>query len=351
MLSAPHDDVATPGGPLSLVADAEPTTEDPSDNRIKIRVERSRGDRVYRAVATSAGSTTLIVMALIGTFLTVQGIDAFRVAGFSFFTETQWLPDQGGSFGIAAVLSYTFQIALVALALAVPVSITTALFITEYAPLRIRRFLTSTVDLLAAIPSLIFGLWGLFFLQPQMVGLSKWLADHLGFIPIFRVSAEGELGEGLFPGSTFIAGVIVSLMVIPICTSVMREVFSQAPAGEKEGALALGGTRWGVIRDVVLPFGRGGIIGGSMLGLGRALGETIAVTLIISVTFEPSIGILQQGSNSIAALIALKFSESNDLGISALMAAGLVLFLTTLAVNTLASIVVSRSRSGEATEI
>jgi phosphate transport system permease protein len=322
-----------------------------TDERIRIEVKRPRSDRIYRGAATAAGSTTFIVMALIGTFLTVQGIQAFRVSGISFFTESQWLVDQGGSFGIAAVLSYTVQIALVALAIAVPVSITTALFITEYAPLRFRRFLTSTVDLLAAIPSLIFGLWGLFFLQPQMVGLSRWLATHLGFIPFFRVESDQALTEGLFPGSTFIAGVIVSLMVIPICTSVMREVFSQAPAGEKEGALALGGTRWGVIRDVVLPFGRGGIIGGSMLGLGRALGETIAVTLIISVTFEPSFGILQQGSNSIAALIALKFSESNDLGISALMAAGLVLFMTTLAVNTVASIVVGRSRSGEATEI
>jgi phosphate transport system permease protein len=322
-----------------------------SEERIRISVQRGTGDRVYRGIATLAGSTTFLIMGLIGTFLAVEGISALNTAGISFFTETQWLPDQGGSFGIAAVMSFTVQIALVALAIAVPVAITTALFITEYAPLKLRRLLTSTVDLLAAIPSLIFGLWGLFFLQPQMVGLSKWLADHLGFIPFFHIDSEEALTEGLFPGSTFIAGVIVSLMVIPICTSVMREVFSQAPPGEKEGALALGGTRWGVIRDVVLPFGRGGIIGGSMLGLGRALGETIAVTLIISVTFEPSIGILQQGSNSIAALIALKFSESNDLGISALMAAGLVLFVTTLVVNTIASIVVGRSRSGESTEI
>lgn len=323
----------------------------PSEERIRITVQRSSGDRVYRGIATAAGSTTFVIMALIGTFLAVEGLQALNTAGIGFFTESQWLPDQGGSFGIAAVMSYTVQIALVALAIAVPVAITTALFITEYAPLKLRRLLTSTVDLLAAIPSLLFGLWGLFFLQPQMVGLSKWLADHLGFIPFFRIDSEEALTEGLFPGSTFIAGVIVSLMVIPICTSVMREVFSQAPPGEKEGALALGGTRWGVIRDVVLPFGKGGIIGGSMLGLGRALGETIAVTLIISVTFEPSVGILQQGSNSIAALIALKFSESNDLGISALMAAGLVLFVTTLVVNTVASVVVGRSRSGEATEI
>jgi len=352
VFEATRESPVAPQGDHTLALVTESGTDaPPDDERIRIKVQRSGVDRAYRGVSTAAGLTTMIIMALIGGFLAVRGVQAFRAAGISFFTETQWLPDQGGSFGIAAVMTYTVQIALVALTIAVPVSITTALFITEYAPLRLRRFLTSTIDLLAAIPSLIFGLWGLFFLQPQMVGLSRWLAQYLGFIPFFRVQSDSDLTDGLFPGSTFIAGVIVSLMVIPICTSVMREVFSQAPAGEKEGALALGGTRWGVIRDVVLPFGRGGIIGGSMLGLGRALGETIAVTLIISVTFEPSVGILQQGSNSIAALIALKFSESNDLGISALMAAGLVLFITTLVVNTIASIVVGRSRSGEATEI
>lgn len=319
--------------------------------RLAFVTSRTAGDRVFRGLATAGGVTTFVLMGLIGGFLLVEGYQALRIAGWSFFTETNWLPDQGGAFGIASVVAFTVQIALVALVVAVPVSIATALFITEYAPLRVRRLLTSTVDLLAAVPSLIYGLWGFFFLQPHLIQVSKWLADHLGFIPIFRVPAEGERTVGLFPGSTFLAGVVVSLMVIPICTSVMREVFSQAPAGEKEGALALGGTRWGVIRDVVLPFGRGGIIGGSMLGLGRALGETIAVTLIISVSFQPKVNILEQGSNSIAALIALKFSESNDVGISALMAAGLALFVITLLVNTLASIVVARSRSGEATEI
>jgi phosphate transport system permease protein len=319
--------------------------------RVDFVVTRTTGDRIFRGLATTAGASTFLVMGLIGSFLLVQGYRALRIAGWAFFTETQWLPDQGGAFGIGAVILFTVQIALVALFIAVPVSIATALFIAEYAPVKLRRALTSTVDLLAAVPSLIYGLWGFFFLQPRIINLSKWLADHLGFIPIFKVPAEGELNVGLFPGSTFIAGVVVSRMVIPICTSVMREVFSQAPAGEKEGALALGGTRWGVVRHVVLPFGRGGIIGGSMLGLGRALGETIAVTLIISVSFQPRLGILEQGSNSIAALIALKFSESNNIGISALMAAGLALFVITLLVNTLASIVVARSRSGEATEI
>ena len=319
--------------------------------RLVVRVARSRSDRLYRGVATGAGLMTLLLMGLIGTFLLVKGWEALRIAGWSFFTSTAWLPDQGGAFGIASVLGYTAQIALVAIVIAVPVSILTSLFITDYCPARLRRPLTTAVDLLAAVPSLIYGLWGLFFLQPRLLGFSKWLADHLGFIPFFHVDTPAPRPLSLFPGSTFVAGVIVSLMVVPICTSVMREVFSQTPNGEKEGALALGGTRWGVVRDVVLPFGRGGVIGGTMLGLGRALGETIAVTLVISVSFDPSNSIIGQGSNSIASLIALKFSESNTTGISALMAAGLVLFAITLAINSLAALIVGRSRSGESTEI
>jgi phosphate transport system permease protein len=291
-------------------------------------------------------------MGLIGLFLLLKGLDALRAAGVSFFTESEWQAGLGGRFGVGSVVPYTVQIALVALVLAVPVSIAAALFITEYAPAALRRPLTSLVDLLAAIPSLLYGLWGVYYLQPRLVHVSKWLADHLGFIPIFHVEAEdGNRPLSLFPASTFIAGVVVSLMVIPICTAVMREVFSQTPVGEKEGALALGGTRWGVVRDVVLPFGRGGIIGGSMLGLGRALGETIAVTLIISPIFTNDASILKQGGNSVAALIALRFSEANDFEISALMAAGLVLFAMTLVVNAIAAVIVARSRSGEATEI
>lgn len=321
------------------------------ETRVTPVVRRSTVDRAYRAVATLSGSIVFVVMALIGGFLLYRGIDALRISGWGFITESQWAPDMGGAFGIAAVLPYTVSIALVALFLAVPISVATALFITEYAPRRLRRFLTATIDLLAAVPSLIYGLWGLFYLQPRLITLSKWLADNLGFIPFFKVNEDFGTSLGVFPSSTFVAGVIVSLMVIPICTSVMREVFGQAPPGEREGAMALGGTRWGVVRDVVLPFGRGGIIGGSMLGLGRALGETIAVTLIISPSFDAKWSIVEQGSNSIAALIALKFSESTETGISALMAAGLALFIITLIVNTAASSVVNRSRSGSATEI
>jgi phosphate transport system permease protein len=248
------------------------------------------------------------------------------------------------------VLFGTVIIAVIALVLAVPVSICTALFVTEYAPARIRRPLTSFVDVLAAVPSIIYGIWGLYFLQHRVVPFSKWLSTHLGFIPFFHTK---DAHTASYSGSSFMAGLIVALMIVPICTAVMREVFSQAPVGEKEGALALGGTKWGVIKKVILPFGAGGMVGGAMLGLGRALGETIAVTLIISPNFNPwhLTHVLQTGGNSVASLIALRFSESNEFGISALMAAGLTLFVVTLIVNAIASIIVSRSRSGAATEI
>lgn len=320
-----------------------------SDLDVPLRFEtpRNRADTIYRAVARASAIAVLMVMGLIFVFLAYQSWPALRSAKLSFLTERQFNPGTG-RFGIAAVLVGTIVIALTALAIAVPLSIGAALFLTEYAPRKVRKPLTSLVDLLAAVPSLIYGLWGYQFLMPKMLGLSRWLASHFGWIPLLRNRTSN------FANSAFIAGVVVAIMVVPICTAVMREVFSLAPPGEKEGALALGGTRWGVVRTVVLPFGKGGIIGGSMLGLGRALGETIAVALIISTTFDHPISmlrVLDNGGNSIAALIALRWSESIGLGLRALIAAGLVLFVMTLAVNAVASSIVSRSRSGSATEI
>ena len=322
----------------------------PEEERVHISTARSGADRMYRIGVQASGALTLTLMALIGLFLVVRSWHALSVAGFGFFTRSAWAPSLG-QFGVWAALLGTFLIAIIALLIAVPVSICAALYVTEYAPAVLRRPLTSFIDVLAAIPSLIYGLWGRAYLQPHAIELSRWMGSHLGFIPFFHTKNPHSLGS--YPASTFIAGVVVALMIVPICTAVMREVFSQAPPGEKEGALALGGTKWGVIKTVVLPFGRGGIIGGSMLGLGRALGETIAVTLIISPLFDPHslTHVLQTGGNSIASLIALRFSESNEFGISALMAAGLTLFIITLVVNALASIVVARSRSGAATEI
>jgi phosphate transport system permease protein len=328
-----------------------PTSDDATDGRRVIVPARVPADRLYRRLATGAGLMTLVILFLIGLFLLIQAWPAFHQMGLKFFTTTTWDPEGTHHFGIAAILYWTVVIAVIALAIAVPVSIASALFITEYAPRRVQRWLVSLVDLLAAIPSIIYGIWGVAFLEAHLLGVSRFLSNNLGFIPFLKVPG-GRTNPASFAASAFMAGVVVSLMVLPICTSVIREVFSQTPPGEKEAALALGGSRWGMIRTVVLPFGRGGIIGGAMLGLGRALGETIAVALVISPIFTVSIHWLANGANGVAPLIALRFGEaSRKFGIPALMAAGLSLFVLTLVVNFLASIVVARSRSGKGVDI
>lgn len=317
---------------------------------------KSRGagsDRVFRGVARGGGTLVLLIVGLVGAFLTTRAWQALHKAGFSFFTTQQWVPD-GGLFGIAAVLVGTLMIALVAIVVAVPLAIGSALYISEYAPRRIQRLLISIVDLMAAVPSVIYGLWGAFFLEFKINTVARWISDWFGWIPPFKVSGvepHDPLGTPTtYTASAFIAGFVVAFMVAPIASSIMREAFGQAPAGEREGAYALGATRWGMIRAVVLPFGKGAIIGGMMLGLGRALGETIAVLMIISPVFRIQTHIFQHGTNSIAALIAGHFGEADQFAVSALMAAGLVLFALTLIVNFVAAMVVARSRSGAVSE-
>jgi len=292
----------------------------------------------------------LVLEILVGAFLFYQANKALKSAGWSFFTTQQWNPSSAGGFGIAAVITGTVLVALVAVMVGVPLSLGTALYISEYSPLRVRRFLTPLVDLMAAVPSVIFGIWGSYLLQWKIIALSKWINDWFSWIPVFKVEGVTR-GDPLAPAtaytsSTFIAGLVVGLMITPIATSIMREAFSQAPLGEREGAYALGATRWGMIRAVVLPFGRGAVIGGTMLGLGRALGETIAVVLIISPVYQIQPHILQKGTSSISSLIALQYAEATPFGISALMAAGLALFGMTLIVNFIAAQIVARSRSG-----
>jgi phosphate transport system permease protein len=304
---------------------------------------------VFRGLNRTSAILVLLAFAAIGLFLSIQAFSAIKVAKFSFLTTQAWEP-YVHHFGIAGIMTDTLLIALVAVVIAVPISLGMSLFISEVAPHRIKRTLISLVDLMAAVPSVVYGLWALFFLQGRTIGVARWLSVWLGWIPIFHVDDSGatnptDLGHE-FTASAFVAGLAVSLMVVPILTSVMRESFSQAPLGEREGAYALGATRWGMIRSVVLPFGRGGIIGGTMLGLGRALGETIVVILIISPVFNANLHILQTGGNSVSALIANLYADSSAFGISALMAAGLALFALTLIINFSASAIVARSRSG-----
>lgn len=332
--------------------DREPA-RDASGQRARALASRpSVGDSVFRTTAFAAGGITVAIMLAVGFFLALRGGEALSVAGFSFLTTQEWSPETR-TFGIAAVLSGTITIALVAMVFSVPLATGTALLISEVIPPRMRSILISLVDLMAAVPSVVYGLWGLFFLQQNVIPVAQWISYYFGWIPIFAVTdAEGTrfTDASQFTSSAFIAGIVVALMVAPTQTSVMREAFSQAPVGEREGALALGSTRWGMIRTVVLPFGRGGIIGGTMLGLGRALGETIAVYLIISPIFTINWQILKTGSNSVSALIALRYGEASEFGLSALMAAGLALFLITLVINFTASSIVARSRSGAQSE-
>ena len=325
----------------------------PAAVRRALKANIGGADRTFRGIARSGGVFVLVIMTLVGTFLGYRAWQALHKAGASFLTTQDWNPD-GGGFGIAAVMIGSILIATVAIVVAVPLSLGAALYISEYAPRRLQRTLVSLVDLMAAVPSVVYGLWGFFFLQWRVGPLSRWISDWFGWIPIFKVdgaSRHDPLATAtVFTSSTFIAGLVVSLMVAPIASSIMREAFAQAPVGEREGAFALGATRWGMIRTVVLPFGRGAIIGGTILGLGRALGETVAVIMVISLVFKIEPHILQNGTSSVSGLIALRVGESSPFGISALMAAGLSLFALTLVVNIIASTVVARSRSGAVSE-
>ncbi|WP_331272406.1 phosphate ABC transporter permease subunit PstC [Motilibacter aurantiacus] len=320
----------------------------------------SGADRAFKRVTTGSGLAVLVIMGLVGFFLATRAGDALGEAGWSFFTTEAWDPDSG-NFGVVAILVGTILIAAVAILVAVPLAVGTALYISEYAPRRIQRMLINLVDLMAAVPSVVYGLWGLYLLQPELLvhgpkgeGLPRWLATYFGWVPFLTVDGvdmRDPLGNNsVFQSSTFIAGLVVAMMVSPVICSIMREVFAQAPIGEREGAYALGATKWGMIRSVVLPFARGGMIGGTMLGLGRAFGETIAVFMVISPLFEVQPHILQSGASSISSLIALRYGESSTFALSALFAAGLTLFALTLVVNSLAAVIVSRSRSGAVSE-
>jgi len=310
-------------------------------------------DRVFQHTARSVGTFVLVLTTAIGLFLGYQAIPTLRHYGWSFFTESRWSPEHD-IIGLSAVLVGTVEVALIALAVGFPLAFLTALYISEYAPPRLRSTFVSLIDLMAGIPSIIYGLWGFFVLQPHAIYLSRWLSQHFGWIPIFKVNTDPDAAvwaQSKFTASAFIAGVAVSMMIIPLGCAIMRGVFAQAPLGEREAAMALGATRWGVIRSVVLPFGRRGVIGGTMLSLGRALGETIAVLLIISPSFDIKFNILSVGTMTTSALIAGRFGEASPSQLSALLAAGFVLFLITLGINTIAAVFVNRSRSGSVTEI
>lgn len=292
---------------------------------------RRAGDRIFSNTATAAAVTILLLLAGVAIFLFVEGLPAVT-ASASELPGGKSLVDYVAPLAFGTVLAATF-----AAIIAVPLAVAVALFITHIAPPRIALTLGYLVDLLAAIPSIIYGLWGIFVLGPAAVPVMKWLEEKLGFIPFFE-------GPASVTGRTmFVAGLVLAVMILPIVSAVAREVFAQTPRKLQEGALAMGATRWEMIRMTVLPFGKSSIISGAMLGLGRALGETMAVTIILSVSGIVSFNLISQANPStIAANIALDFPESSGLAINTLIATGLVLFAITLVTNFAARAVISR---------
>jgi phosphate transport system permease protein len=330
-----------------MAADATVPAAPAGEERPRVIHTRISGaDLAFRTGLRLAGLLVLAITGFIAAFLIIRASGTLRTVGWRFLTNFQWVLT-ANKLGVGALLPDTIIIAAIALVIAVPIALTAAVFISEYAPYQLRRPLIALIDLMAAIPSILYGLWGFFWLMPRFVGTERWISDHLGFISFLKV--PGAYQPGSFENSALLAGVVVSLMIIPIVASISREVFSQAPPGEREAAYALGATRWGMIRAVVLPYARGGVIGAVMLGFGRAMGETIVVTIIISQVFTITTHPLQSGGNSIAALIAQDAGEGTPAMISALLAAGLVLFIVTLVVNAIAGVIIARSRSGTQT--
>ncbi|MEE1789195.1 phosphate ABC transporter permease subunit PstC [Streptomyces sp. SP17BM10] len=304
----------------------------PRDSRV--------GDKIFMNLARGSGILLLVVMAAIAGFLAWRSGLALSKNEGNFLTTFEWTPDAPKPvFGIAVLAFGTIVSALIAMAIAVPVAIGIALFISHYAPRRIAQPFAYLVDLLAAVPSIVYGLWGALFLVPHMDGLTSWLNEYLGWTYIFDQTKTGTT-----PRNLFTVGILLAIMILPIITAVSREVFRQAPRMHEEAALALGATRWEMIRTAVLPFGRPGIISASMLGLGRALGETIAVAVVLSSNSVLSLHVLDPGGGTFAQNIALKFAEAGDNGRNALMASGLVLFVITLLVNGAARLIVARRK-------
>ncbi|SHN45689.1 phosphate ABC transporter permease subunit PstC [Cryptosporangium aurantiacum] len=303
------------------------------------------GDAAFKFISTGAGAILLLIMGAIAAFLVYKSIDAFTSNDGNFFTEKTWTPDPpepGGPsvFGIAALTYHTVVTGIIAMLIAVPVAIGIALFITFYAPRRLSQGLAYLVDLLAAVPSVVYGLWGLFFLVPNMTGLTLFLDQYLGWIPLFDYRPDDIPGNR----SDFTVGIVLAVMILPIVAAITREVFRQVPPAHVEGALALGATRWEMIRLSVLPFGRAGMVSAAILGLGRALGETLAVTIILASAYNVSIHITENGGVTFASNIANKYDEAGEIGTSALIASGLCLFVITLIVNSLSQLIVRRKK-------
>jgi phosphate transport system permease protein len=319
-------------------SDAPPPAPQPSlaEQKRNARGATRPGDRVFLALSRGSGILLLVIMAAIAVFLTYRASLAISKDHGNFLTTSEWntnlLPP---TFGIAVLAFGTIVSSVIAMVLAVPVAVAIALFITHYAPRRLSGPLAYVIDLLAAVPSIVYGLWGALVLVPHMNGLYGWLDEFFGWTGVLSWN-QGP------PRSMLTVGILLAIMILPIITNVSREVFRQVPRMHEEAALALGATRWEVIRMSVLPFGRSGVISASMLGLGRALGETMAVATVLSPDFVIHASLLNSGGGTFAQNIASKFSEATEFGRDALIASGLVLFVITLLVNGAARLIIAR---------
>jgi phosphate transport system permease protein len=304
-----------------------------------------RAERLFKSMVAAAGSTIVIAILLIAVFLLVRAVPSLRANHANFFSSSQFVTTDGKNlaFGIADLFRVTVLSSMCALALAVPVSVGIAVFLTQYAPKRLSRPFGAIVDLLAAVPSIIFGLWGIFVLAPKLEPVAEFLNRNLGWLFLFD-SGNVSLAGG---GTIFTAGIVLSAMILPIVTSVSREVFRQTPQIQIEAAQALGATRWEVVRMTVLPFGRSGVIAASMLGLGRALGETVAVLIILRAAARPGGWSLFDGGYTFASKIASAASEfSQPLPTGAYISAGFALFVLTFVVNAAARAVAGGKVNG-----
>ncbi len=300
-----------------------------------IRAKVRLGDRVFSTSTVVAGSLILATLAAVAIFLVLQSIPAITAPSGT-------LPNNASNFWVYVwpLVFGTIWAALLALIIATPLSIGIALFISHYAPRRVAQTLGYIIDLLAAVPSVVYGLWGIATLATFVQPFYVWLGTYFGWFPLFAPPVSGT-------GRTILtASVVLAVMVIPIMTAICREVFLQTPRLHEEAALALGATRWEMIRMAVLPYSRAGVSGAAMLGLGRALGETLAIAMVLSPAIIVKFAVLQaQSPNTIAANIALQFPEATGVSVNALIASGLVLFVVTLLINMLARYVVNRRKA------
>lgn len=314
-----------------------PQPAGPADKRAARGATRP-GDRIFLGLSRGSGILLLVIMAAIAAFLTYRASLAISKDEGNFLTTFEWSTNADPPvFGIAVLAFGTVVSSIIAMVIAVPIAVAIALFLTHYAPRRLSGPIAYVIDLLAAVPSIVYGLWGALILVPHMEGLFGWLNDYLGWTGVF--SWQGGPARSMLT-----VGILLAIMILPIITNVSREVFRQVPQMHEEAALALGATRWEVIRMAVLPFGRSGVISASMLGLGRALGETMAVATVLSPTFDIQASLLDPGGGTFAQNIASKFGEASVFGQDALIASGLVLFVITLLVNGAARAIIARRK-------